>query len=301
MGKQTKKLSDKIMLVTISIHQWYPRKKDPKATAELANLHGVDPERAGNFHKILVDLKSIKPLQQRCRKLRDEHYEMTSPWGDNGERAMPAQIYFDYVEMMREAIQEIDALADAYEVEYSNEVDKARSELNGMFNEADYPAPHEMRSRFSVDYRFEPVANADDVRVWGLGDAAAKEIEEEVRTATENRIADAQNHVIRQVVERAREFIEKVQHFDEQVYNDVKGPRLYDSAIANLRDVMTLVLSGMNFTGDQELTKLCKDLQKSLKGVHTTGLKNSKSTRDDSTEAVEAVLEKSLEKFRGVF
>lgn len=293
---KTKKLSDKIMLVTISIHQWYPRKFDKKATAELAGIHGVSADRAGRFNKILVDLATIKPLQQRLRKLRDEHYQMTSPWGDNGERALPAPLYFDYVEMMKDAMIEIDQLADAYEVEYANEIDKARAELNGLFNENDYPAPHVMRGRFGVDYNFEPVANADDVRIWGIGDEAAAEIEAEVRTATEQRVQEAQQHVVDQVIERAQEFIAKVKKFDAQVYEDVKGPRLYDSAIQNLRDVMTLVLSGLNFTGDQQIEKMVTDLKTSLKGVHTSKLKNSKSTRDESIEKVEAV----LAKFEGV-
>ena len=217
--------------------------------------------------------------------------------GDNGERALPSNIYFDYVQMMRDAIIEIDQLADAYEGEYANEIDKARIEMNGLFTESDYPKPHVMRSRFSIDYNFEPVANSDDVRVWGIGDEAAKEIENEVRTATENRIADAQKHVVSQVVERAREFIDKVNKFDEQVQNDVKGPRLYDTAVTNLRDVMTLVLSGMNFTGDQELEKLCKDLKESLKGVHVTKLKDSKKTRDASTDDVSKI----LAKFEGAY
>ncbi len=292
MKTTTKKLSDKIMLVNLSIHQWYPRKKDKKATAELAALHGIDPVRAGNFHKILVDLESIKPLQRRMRKLRDEHYDMTSPWGDNGDRALPSAIYFDYVAMMNDAIMEIDKLADDYEDEYANEIDKARVDMNGLFTESDYPKPHVMRARFSIDYRFEPIANSDDVRVWGIGDDAAVQIENEVRTATENRIADAQKHIVQNVVERAREFIEKVQKFDEQVQQDVKAPRLYDTAVTNLRDVMTLVLSGLNFTGDQELEKLCKDLKKSLTGVHVTKLKVSKKTRDASTDDVSKILAK---------
>ena len=297
MKTETKKISDKIMLVTISIHQWYPRKKDPKATAELAAIHGIDPIRAGNFHKILVDLDSIKPLQRRMRKLRDDHYDMTSPWGDNGERALPSTMYFDYVQMIRDSVMEIDRLADDYEGEYSSEIEKARIDMNGLFTESDYPAPHLMRARFGVDYRFEPIANSDDVRIWGIGDEAAKEIETQVREATENRIADAQKHVVAQVVERAREFIEKVNKFDAQVQQDAKAPRLYDTAVTNLRDVMTLVLSGMNFTGDQELTKLCEDLKKTLVGVHASKLKESKKTRDASTDAIDKI----LEKFNGVY
>lgn len=220
---------------------------------------------------------------------------MTAPWEDGGLRALPAELYYNFCNEVRDNIQNIDRLADEYEKEYESEREKARRELNGLFNEDDYPAAHVMRARFSVDYDFKPVTNVDDVRVWGLAAADQKEIEDTVRQSVTAQIEQAQSHVFNQVVERAQEFIDKVTKFDDAAaasQDDGKGLRLYDSAIGNLRDVILLVLEGMNFTGDQEIEKLCKELKKSLSKVNTGKLKVSPDLRKKSIADVEKVLNK---------
>lgn len=300
MENETKNITDRIMIVRLGIHQWYPKKHDKKATRGLADLHGVDPERLGKVIKNLVNLESIKPLQQSCRKLRENVHNMTAPWEDGGLRALPAELYYNFCNQLSQDIQEIDRLADAYESEYSDEIEKARHDLNSLFNEDDYPAPHVMRSRFSVDYDFKPVTNVDDVRVWGLATKDQKEIEDTVRASVTAQIEAAQQHVVNQVVERAEEFIAKVSKFDDEAaasQDDGKGLRLYDSALGNVRDVILLVLEGMNFSGDQEIETLCKNLKKALKGVNTGKLKVSPDVRKTAVADVEKV----LEKFRGVF
>jgi len=295
MENETKNITDRIMIVRLGIHQWYPKKHDKKATRGLADLHNVDPDRLGKVIKNLVDLETIRPLQQACRKLREEVHAMTAPWEDGGLRALPAELYYNFCNEVRDNIQNIDRLADEYEKEYESEREKARRELNGLFNEDDYPAAHVMRARFSVDYDFKPVTNVDDVRVWGLAAADQKEIEDTVRQSVTAQIEQAQSHVFNQVVERAQEFIDKVTKFDDAAaasQDDGKGLRLYDSAIGNLRDVILLVLEGMNFTGDQEIEKLCKELKKSLSKVNTGKLKVSPDLRKKSIADVEKVLNK---------
>ena len=300
MENETKNITDRIMIVRLGIHQWYPKKHDKKATRGLADLHGVDPERLGKVIKNLVNLESIRPLQQACRKLREDVHAMTAPWEDGGLRALSAELYYNFCSMLREDIQDIDRLADEYESEYSGEIVRARRELNGLFNEDDYPPPHVMRARFYVDYDFKPVTNVDDVRVWGLAAADQKEIEETVRASVTAQLQKAQANVFNQVFERAEEFINKVTKFDDAAaasQDDGKGLRLYDSAIGNLRDVIVLVLEGMNFTGDQEIEQLCKALKKSLTKVNTGKLQISPDLRKKSIADVEKV----LRKFEGVY
>jgi hypothetical protein len=294
---ETKRQQELLMIVRLSIHQWYPRKFDKKATRDLASLHGVSADRAGRFNKILVDLESIKPLQQRLRKLRDDHYAMTAPWADGGERVLPAGLYFDYVAMVRDAEIDIARLADDYVIQYSSEVDRARTELNGLFNEADYPPASELRERFGVGTKFEPLPNPEDVRVWGIGEEAAEEIRDQVIASQQTAVKEAQDNVVSQVTERAREFISKVRKYDAQVSEDVKGARLYDSALTNLSDVVGLVLQGLNITGDQELQKLAEDLSKEIHSLNADKLKNSQPTREKKTEAVEKI----IGKFSGVY
>lgn len=300
MGNESKNITDRIMIVRLGIHQWYPTKHDKKATKGLADLHGVDPERLGKVIKNLVNLKTIRPLRQACRAIRENVHGMTAPWEDGGLRALPAELYYNFCTQLRDDIQKMDKLADEYEVEYTLEIERARKELNGLFNEDDYPPPHVMRARFSVDYDFKPVVNVDDVRVWGLAAADQKQIEDQVTASVTSRIEQAQAHVVNQVIERAQEFIAKVTKFGDECaasQDDGKGLRLYESAIGNLREVIVLVLEGMNFSGDQEIDALCKNLKKALTGINTGKLKVSVDTRNKTTADVEKV----LQKFQGVY
>ena len=300
MEIKSKSITEKLMIVRLSIHQWYPTKIDKKAMIELAKLHNIDPERAGKMLKNLVDLESIRPLQQACRALRNDVHDMTAPWDHAGNLALPADMYFDFTEMVSEHVLKIERLADDFKVEYAVQRENAPRVLNGLFNEDDYPEPHVMRARFGIDFTFKPVLNPNDIRAWGIGADAAKEIEQQVTADIHKQVEAAQWHVMKQVMERAQEFIEKITAFDDKVAaseDDGKGIRLHDSAIDNLRDVMQLVMSGLNFSGDQEIENLCKQLTKSLKGVNPGKLKVSTDLRKKSIADVEKV----LVKFRGVF
>lgn len=294
--KKRKSVRESVMLVTFSIHQWYPKKQDRKATAQLANLHNIDPERLGSVYKNLINLDTIKPLQQRCRKLRLDVQAFTAPWSHGGTLALPADCYLDFTEMLREGIQEIDRLADKFAVDYEKERELAKEQLNGLFDENDYPPVHHVRNRFSIDYSFEPVPRTEDVRVWGLTEKDAKEMEANLKHDIEAKLAQAQQHVVTQVIEMAEEFIAKVQNYHDKVQKD-EPTKLYDTAIQNLRDVIDLVLNGLNFSGDQELAKAAREIKKALSKTNVDKLKHSASEREEKIAAVE----KALDKFSGVF
>lgn len=292
--REMKKANERLMLVTLGLHQWYPRKYDRKASEEVARNHGAaSAEEVGRFNKILVEINSIKPLQQRIVRLRNDHYAMTAPWTDDGVRVLPAELYFDYSRMVQDARHEIDRLADDFAWnEYLRQREAAKVRLNGLFNENDYPTPDIVRSKFGVDVSFSPLPNANDARVWGIGDEAAAEIEAAVRASQDKATADAQKHVLDQVVARAREFVEKVSLYDK---GDSK--KLYATAVENLREVTDLVIRGLNITGDQQLEKLARDLSDSIADTNVERLKNGEGERKAKVQSVEQV----LDRFQGVF
>ena len=49
-------LSDKALLVNLSIKQWTAKKLDKRASVEIAKIHGAD-SRAGRYNKSLLLLK----------------------------------------------------------------------------------------------------------------------------------------------------------------------------------------------------------------------------------------------------
>lgn len=290
----TTKINERLMIARLSIHQWYPRKYDAKASREIAEHYGAESaDRAGRYNKILVDLATIKPLQQRIRQLRGDHAFMTAPWADNGERVLPVDLYFDYVEKVRIAEQEIAALADEYAYgDYQRQRELAQVALGGLFKESDYPTAEDLRARFGIEIRFEPIPNADDARTWGIGDQAAEQIARDVRSSLEAATQKAHQHVVDQVVSRAKEFVQKV-----RAYHEGDASKLYDTAVTNLKDITDLVIKGLNITGSADLDSLAAELHVALGDTSADQLKLSESDRIGRTAQIESI----VSKFDGVF
>jgi hypothetical protein len=286
--------NERLMLVKLSEHQWYPRKYDKAVSEEIAKLHGAESaEAAGRYNKLLVEIDSIKPLKQAFTRLKAFHYEYTLPWSDRGERVLPVDLYFEYVEKVRDFREEIDRLAADFAYnEYERQREAAKVRLNGMFREQDYPPADQVYGRFGVDVKFSPLPNPDDCRVWGIGDQAAEQIQADVRANLEEATREAQQAVVNQVIERGHEFIEKVGRYHK---GDTK--KLYATAVENLRDITSLVLKGLNVTNDLQLTALAKQLNELIDDTNIDKLKVGEDHRKEKI----AKVEKTLAKFEGIF
>lgn len=292
--------AERLMIVRLTISQWYPRKFDKKASEEVAKAHGArSAKEVGRFNKILIDLAPMKALQSRLNKLRTDHYALTAPWSDDGIRVLPAELYLDYCNMVREAKQDIERLAGEFVNEYPALIEDAKKRLNGLFNKDDYPPAKDLRGKFGVEHHFEPLPNPEDVRVWGIGVEAQKEIAKDIEQQVRDSMLKAQQHVIGQVIEAAEHFVERVRNYHEGELKDVPVMQrlIFVSHVENLRDIVTLVLKGLNISGDQSVTKAARDIEKALTDVTADKLKNNAALREKTIKKVEA----QLDKFKGVY
>lgn len=284
----TARPEERIILVKLSVSQWYPTKLDKKASAEIARSYGAAAaERVGHYTKYLVDLSTVKPIQQRIRRLREDHYALTVPWGHDGQTALPAELYHDYVAMVAQAKDEIAGLVREFEVAYGEQRINAAIRLGRLFSSDDYPEPEEVAERFQVRTKFRPLENADDVRVWGISAKATEEIRAEIEAEAASAVREAQAEVIDRVVTKAREFIEKTRK-----YHSGEAKKYHGTAVDNLRDIVDLVLRGLNVTGDAGLTKLAEELSDALGDITPTQIKAFEIARVEKTNAVEDVLKR---------
>jgi len=300
MSQHVPQANERLILVSLNIHQWRPTKGDKKAADELAKLHGIDDSRdVGNFNKRLASKDVIQPVQTAAREVRDLHDSMTAPWTHKGQCVLPADLYFEYCKDMGEAIEKFNQAADKFANEdYENEREARKLFLGGLFNANDYPLPGEIRGRFGIEYHMFPLPNPEDCRVWGIGDDTAAEIAADVERSVNESIQEAHAAIIARVEISARDFITKVERYSNGERQEKgRGNKLYDTAVTNLRDVVTTVLSGLNVTGDQSLNKLAQDLSNAVDGLSAGDLKSSLGLRDKKVKAVE----KTLDKFEGMF
>ncbi len=292
--QHTPAANERLMLVRLTEHQWYPRKFDREISDKIARDYGAaSADEAGRYNKLLVQVASIKPLKAAFTEMKTMHYQYTRPWSDRGERVLPVELYFEYVEKVRDAREKIQRLASEFAFnEYDKQRELARTRLNGMFKASDYPLASEVYERFGVDCKFSPLPNAEDCRVWGIGDEAAKQIQADVQASLQGAVDAAHQDIVDQVLQHGREFVAKVTKFHA---GDSK--KLYATAVENLRDITNLVLRGLNVTGDIELSALAKTLNDLIDDVNVDQLKHGEQLSLETTSQVE----QTIKKFEGVY
>lgn len=237
-------LQQRAMLATLTIRQWTARKLDKKVNKEVEQTHNA--KDAGNFNKLLVDKAALQPLQTHCGKVRDYHYQMTLPWGDNGDRLLPAEVFFDYTQEMRSLRSQGDQLADAFAKEYPNMVAAARTKLGTLYDANDYPPVSDIRNRFGIELNFAPVPDAKDFRV-DVGEEAAEEIKKNIMEAVKQREVEA----VKECWNRLYDVVSKI----ETTLTKEK-PIFRDSLIDNAKELIGM-LPKLNFSGDSNLIHIC--------------------------------------------
>jgi hypothetical protein len=266
-------LQDSAMLVTLTISQWTARKFDRKVTKEVNTTHGA--KDAGRFNKLLIAADALAPLGQIEGAARAHHYSVTLPWGNLGERLLPATLFKGYTDEMSTFEREFDKrVADLVRI-YPQLVQDARAQLGGLYDPADYP--QEIRSRFSFKINFTPVPSAADFRV-NLNADFVEQIKADITRQQQSRQTEAVKHVWT----RVREVVEKIQEVCSK-----EKPRIFDSMIENASQLIS-ILPALNINGDPELDKIAEQMKALV--VPVDSLRNSVTRRHAVKKSADQIL-----------
>jgi len=282
-------IHSRAMLVTSHISAWTARKFDRKITDEVNTKHAAVAD-AGRYNKHLLagdDAKSYKAVISAATAARNTHYHETLPWTDEGWRLLPSANYFDYCEKMRKCRADFDAAVNAFVAEYPQLRENAKSKLNGMYNERDYPSVSELRRRFDFVIDFSPVPAAEDFRVQLPDDQKASieaAITSRVEAATQAAMQDAWNRLY-----------ERVANIHERLSDPEATFR--DSLIEHARYI-TDVLKRLNVTNDPNLETMRATVQQKLATLDPDTLRTNENARKSAAEAAENIM-KQMSAFYG--
>jgi len=266
-------LKDYAMTATLTVRQWTARKLDPKATREVNANHGA--KNAGRFNKLLIAEEALRPTQQIEGAARQYHYSMTTPWGDKGERVLPATLFDEYTTVMEQYKREFDARVRTLHEAYPRLVQEARVNCGTLYDPKDYPS--DVRDRYFFKVTFDAISTADDFRVT-LSEAHLKQIREDIESEQLGKLKAAQADLwdrVREIVENIRDTCSK------------DKPRIYDSMMEKTAHLIK-VLPALNLNGDPELARVAQDMQGLL--VPTSTIKANAAVRSRLADDADKLL-----------
>lgn len=272
-------LSDKALLVQLSISQWTARKYDKKATQEVASNHGVNTS-VGRYNKSLLPLNDyLDNVHKKTTLIREKFYKNTLPWGMEGTMMLPTANYLNFMTEFRKEKGEWLSLANMFVSNYDALKAEAQKRLGSLYSEADYPSSADIIKKFKIDMAVYPVP-ATDFRV-SIGSEELTRIQQDVET----RLQQAHHQAMQDVWQR---LFDRVKHIAEKLADPKSIFR--DSMVENARELCAL-LPRLNFADDPNLEAMRLQVESALI-KHPEALRNDPDLRRDTAAEAKAIMDK---------
>jgi hypothetical protein len=272
-------LSDRALLVQLSVSQWTARKYDKKVSKEVAVSHGTTTD-AGRYNKSLLPMNDLLDrVHKKTTHIREKFYKNTLPWGIEGTMMLPTSNYLEFVTEFRKEKGEWEYIVRDFVDNYDSLKADAQRILGGLYVEADYPSARDIEQKFSIDMAIFPVP-ASDFRVTIASDELTR-----IQQDVERRVAQAQQTAVRDVWNR---LFEKVKHMAEKLADPKAIFR--DSMVENARETCAL-LTRLNFTDDPNLEAMRQEVEATLL-KHPEALRNDPDLRSDTASKAKEIMDK---------
>lgn len=272
-------LHNKAMLASCNIKRWNPKVLDRKVSKEVQRQHNAAAD-AGDFRKQLVDKDVLSALTTSASTIRELHYKLTLPWDDDGSRVLPASLFQKYTDQMRTLKAKDEQLRYDFFQIYPQLVAEAPRRLGSMFNPADFPAPHDLPSKFDVKLTYKPIPKDDDFRV-DVGDEAAAVLRAQLKEENDARFSDAMKACYTRLHD-------VVQHISTTLHKE--DPRIFDTLVTNATELIEC-LPDLNLAGDPALDQLRQQLADALP-ARAAAFKNNPVLRKKVADEADAILAK---------
>lgn len=274
------KLSDKALLVQLTISTWTARKHDKRVTKDTIDANAAS-STAGRFNKhLLPHSDALDNVARKAGQIRAFFYEQTLPWGIEGIQLLPSKNYLDFMNTMRTHKSEFECLTSLFLLDYSYQVRRAQQFLGQMYNPDDYPTEDQIRTKFAIDMAAYPVPS-DDFRC-SIDDSDLLAIQNDVR----RRVMEAQAKAMQEVWQRLYDRLEKT--YEKLVQPDAI---FRDSLIENIHEICDL-LPRLNINDDTNLEQMRQDVLNKVAAFSPDALRQDKTLRSDTASETKAIMDK---------
>jgi hypothetical protein len=281
------KLSDKVVLVKLTIRRAALTKRDAVLTA---NLQAQEKDNSLTvLTKLFKDKDSaINQIMSKYGEVYQYHKKHTLPYMDAGPRILPNDMYMEYTQEMKHRIAQVDNLLDTYMPMYDQLVlddvmYRNSGHAAGRANVSEYPSADDFRMSMSAELRFQPMPDASHF-LFDLSEddvASFKRAEEEAAQA-------ANADTVQRMLKPIQALVTKLGE-----YQGLKGERFHNSLVENVIDGCTLARKlAINPTPEllADITELEDAVQGYLKDVEM--IKGSANKRVEAKKKLQDVASK---------
>jgi hypothetical protein len=282
--KQTKKpvappgLDERAMLVYLSIGFWEGRRKDADKTAEVLTKAKADAD-SGNWWTRCISREDIKPVIAARDAARSVHLQLTLPWYDDGQRVLPAAMFFDYTQKMRKLKKDYSDRVAEFVGRYPGLVASAVKRLGDLYDAEAFPSAEAVAGKYPWTLRFFPLPAATDFRV-ELGTETTAEIRRGIEAEAASAMAAAMGDLWGRLHDGVSRIADRL--------NDPKGI-FRDSLIANVAGLCEL-LPKMNVTGDPNLENARAEVVAKLSKQDPNVLRSNPAARATAATAAAEII-----------
>lgn len=271
------KLSDKVVLVKLTIRRAALTKRDAVLTA---NLQAQEKDNSLTvLTKLFKDKDSaINQIMSKYGEVYQYHKKHTLPYMDAGPRILPNDMYMEYTQEMKHRIAQVDNLLDTYMPMYDQLVlddvmYRNSGHAAGRANASEYPNAEDFRLSMSAELRFQPMPDASHF-LFDLSDedvASFKRAEEEAAQA-------ANADTVQRMLKPIQALVTKLGE-----YQGLKGERFHNSLVENVIDGCTLARK-LAINPTPELLADIAELEDAVQGY----LKDVEMIKGSANKRVEA-------------
>jgi hypothetical protein len=270
-------LSEKALLVHLSISQWTGRKFDKQATGTVENTYSTQGKVGQYTKKLLPGAKELEEIQRIANSIRTFFYTQTLPWCTDGSRILSSKAYMDFVKDFGKKKAEFDHAVSSFLKEYPNLRAQAESRLGSLFKETEYPTDAALSHKFKCEVTFMPMPDVKDFRV---------EVLDSEKEAFLNRMKEVETQAMRECWTRLHDVVSKAAgrlHEPQAI--------IRDSLIENIQDICGL-LPKLNVTDDPALETMRESVEKAISGISASECRVSKDARHDAAKKLDDVMSK---------
>lgn len=287
-------LTQKALLVNLSMSSWGVRRFDKNAAEEVLTKHQA-VRQSGLFTKRLLNKKAMAAIRTVKGAARSYHNTHTQPWMDNGARILPCTLYLEYGAQMQTFKEEFAAAVKEFVKEYPEYIKQAKKELGTLFNADDYPEPNHVRSRFGFEIAIDPVPDKSDFRA-DLDPALIAQISKDLDVRLDSILQSTVKDAAARITDTVGHMVERLKVYKPA--NKKKGSKaegkFHDSLIEHVRELATL-LPAFNLANDPKLDALHKRILKELCPNEPDALREDDALRRKVVKEAEAILKQVSE------